>query len=269
LFHDFFCCKFIVLNFKDIMNKITLLILFALSILISNKSNTSTNFSSTGIIADLRYMDASVISGSNQINAINGYSFLTEDVGKLIAIKKGHHNPSTSAEIPFTTPGRIVTITAQIISVATDGSSATINGISLISSGGEITLNQNGIIGINPFYDCNYVETVNKALVFPNNTSVTIRNTNNARIKLCTETIDWDYKFALFASQTSNHNITIDIPCVPPDEATTRWGGNCSFFTTTLFSADGAENSVRNIELKNTASELEMGVFINLEVVLK
>ncbi|MEP0265969.1 T9SS type A sorting domain-containing protein [Dokdonia sp.] len=265
------------------MNKIILFILCAFSISLNATSNRSSSISSTGIIADLRYMDVSVTAGSNQIDARNGYLFTAADVGKLIAIKKGHHNPSSTAEIPFTTPGRIVTVTAQVTSVSTDGTSASINGVApnqgidtrayvytnnydalqaLITAGGEITLSQNGIIGVNPFYHNDYTETTNKALVFPDNVTTTIRNTSNARIKLCSETINWDYKFALFASQVSNHDIKLDVSCIPPDEASTRWGGQCSFFTTTLFSVNGAEDSVRTIELKNTTpltSDIDTG----------
>ncbi|GGG36823.1 hypothetical protein GCM10011344_42070 [Dokdonia pacifica] len=265
------------------MNKIILFILCVFSISTQATSRNTLSSSFTGIVADLRYMDVSVTPGSNQINATNGHLFTAADIGKLIAIKKGHHNPSTTAEIPFTTPGRIVTVTAQIISVSTDGTSASINGIApnqdidtrayvytnnydalqtLITNGGDITLNQNGIIGVNPFYHDDYTEVTNKGLLFPDNQSVTIRNTNNARIKLCSETIDWEYTFALFASQVSNHDIKVEVSCIPPDEATTRWGGQCSFFTTTLLSGNGAGNSVRTIELKNTtplAGDIDTG----------
>ncbi len=131
------------------------------------------------------------------------------------------------------------------------------------ASASEIILDQVGIIGVNPFFDANGLEPTHKALVFPHDRAFTIRNNNNARIKLCAETIDWNIDFALFATSlpnnndedsASNHNITIDVSCIPPDEATTRWGGNSSFFSTRLLNHTvGAGSSVRDIKLLNTA----------------
>ncbi|WP_298900970.1 T9SS type A sorting domain-containing protein [uncultured Psychroserpens sp.] len=259
------------------MKKIALLFFCFFTFFISQASNSCSLYTGTELKADLRYIDVSLTSGLNQVFAINGHSFSTDDVGKLIAIRKGHHNPYNGVDVPFTTPGRIVTITAGITSVATDGSYATINFTpnqtvsntkayvytnnfellqTLMHSGATtIDLPQDGIIGVNPFYNAvgPVANTAIKALMFPQTNALSIQNTGNARIKLCAETIDWDIEFALFGTAVSNHDITVNISCIPPDEATTCWGGRCSFFSTKLISDDiGTGSSLRTIRLLNT-----------------
>lgn len=286
------------------MKKITTLILCLISLFLNANTLDSINTTCTDIIADLRYLNVSITPGSNQITIHNTPestdTFTNADIGKLIAIRKGFHNasdPQVGTVLPFTTPGRIVTITAEITNVSTDGTQATINitpnqnittkayvytnNYSALqhamntNTDGVITLDQDGIIGVNPFYDCNNLEPTNKALVFPHDRAITIRNTNNARIKLCAENINWDISFALFAtslpnnnqtSSASNHNITVDVSCIPPDEATTRWGGQCSFFSTRLLSpSHGAGSSVRDIRLLNTTPLVEDLNMMNID----
>lgn len=251
--------------------------------------------STFGIKADLEYLDVT-LGTNNQITKING-SFSSLDVGKFIAIKKGHHNsPSTSTGniIPFTQQGRIVTVTVYISGV-TNGIATVqvVEGGNLINTG--IILNQvssqtkraymytnnfdairtamehcystsntvldfdlDGIVGINPFYGTNFVNG-QKALIFKSSMGdLEISTSSNAKLKLCTE-FNAHYSNNLFFADQGNGDITVDISCIPPDMASTRWAPDFpKIFNGNIYGSAG--NSVRTVHLKGlsfTASDVD------------
>jgi Leucine-rich repeat (LRR) protein len=251
------------------------------------KKPTTTQASTFGIKADLEYLDV-ILGSNNKITKVTG-SFASTDVGKFLAIKKGHYNApdsSTGDVIPFTQEGRLVTATVYIASVS--NGEATVQVVSdgnLVDTG--IVLNQNstiakraymytnnfdairsamescyttgsnildfdldGIVGINPFYGTNFVNN-KKALVFKSSVGdLEISTSNNARLKICTE-FNGHVPHNLFIADQGSGDITVDISCVPPDTGSTMWGARSPeiFYGNDFSGSSGS--SVRNIKLKN------------------
>lgn len=168
----------------------------------SSSQNATHSASQAGIKADLEYITIN-LNNDNTLTRINGI-FTTNDIGKFIAIKKGHHNGAErGAEdvIPYTMPGRLVTATAVITEVSEEGiatievinGDGTVHGTILNKTGTKeayyytnnysllqkaidycyasnfdvFSFDLNGIIGVNPYYKDDYFDNP----TFPFNTS--------------------------------------------------------------------------------------------------
>jgi len=104
-----------------------------------NKTLIITKANVFGIKADLEYLDI-VLGANNILTKVTG-SFVLGDVGKFIAIKKGHHNSVDNligSVIPFTQSGRLVTATAYIVNV--------INGAAIVEVVSDGNLTNTGIL---------------------------------------------------------------------------------------------------------------------------
>ena len=217
------------------------------------------------------YMDITV-SGNQLSNP--SISFTNDDVGKYLAIKKGHHNPNTAdgSEIPNTTLGRIVTATVKITAVDTVNDTATISK-SLNKSGAlraykytnnydeiqqainlgyyfdieTVLFDIKGVIAMNPYYADYY--TGFTGLNIMSSLDKNIRLVDGGSVKFLKSAIEDSVEnHQIFKVDQGNGDLYSDFNILPGDNGATPFWKGCDLLD---FGIDNQAIMVRNLTIKN------------------
>lgn len=217
------------------------------------------------------YMDVTV-SGNQLSNP--SVSFTNEDVGRYLAIKKGHHNPNTAdgSEIPNTTLGRIVTATVKITAVDTVNDTATISK-SLNKTGAlraykytnnsdeiqqainlgyyfdieTVVFDIKGVIAMNSYHADYY--TGFTGLNIQSSLDKNIRLVDGGEVKFLKNAIeDSDTTHQVFLVDQGNGDLYSDFNILPGDNAATPFFKGCDLLD---FGIDNYSVMVRSLTVKN------------------
>lgn len=223
--------------------------------------------SNFGAISDLEYFNVTT-DGTTAVILYAGFD--QSYVGKKIRIKAAHQNPDTAGtEVPNTTLGRIVTVSAEILSVV-NGVSATIDFIPNKAGAlraycftnnteplhralrfcqyrkiQELVVDFDGILGFDPYDKGLYAsETTVGNDVYLSNSGIRITS-QSAKFKMTNE-FD-DSPTAFFNLLTGSNNFHIDFPILPADEFAQDPQKN----NKAIVQINGAGNSIRTITIEN------------------